>query len=56
MTQSFFVAEGQSGRKGVYVPLKTTVEDVEQILQGACDSISDEKFLYIGSIKELQGK
>lgn len=53
MTQSFFVAEHQTGRTGVYVPLTTTVEDAAKILSGAYDQVSDEKFLYIGSAKDI---
>lgn len=54
MTQSFFVAEGQTGKKGQYVPLKTTIEDVNKIITGAYDQVSEEKFLYIGSATETQ--
>lgn len=54
MTQSFFVAESQTGRKGAYVPRQTSVEDVNALLKGEYDSISDEKFMFIGSIKEIQ--
>lgn len=53
MTQSFFVAEGQSGRQGIYVPREQTVEDVSKIIDGTYDNISDDKFLYIGSAKEI---
>lgn len=53
MTQSFFVAENQTGRKGAYVPLKETIADVLAIITGKYDSVSEEKFTYIGSLKEL---
>ncbi len=53
MTQSFFVAETQTGRKGVYVPLETTIEDVNDILAGKYDNIPEEKMLYVGSAKEV---
>lgn len=53
MTQSFFVAENQTGRKGAYVPAKTTVDDAMAILGGAYDDVPDEKFLFIGSAKEI---
>lgn len=53
MTQSFFVAEEQTGRKGSYVGLATTIEDVGAILSGKYDAIAEEKFLYIGSVKEI---
>ena len=56
MTQSFFVAENQTGRKGKYVPLKTTVDDVAAILKGDYDEITDDKFLFIGDLSELKIK
>lgn len=54
MVQGFHVAENQTARKGVYVPLETTIADVEQILTGGCDSIPDDKFRFIGSIKDIK--
>lgn len=52
MTQNFFVIEKQTGRKGVYVPLKTVIEDVGDILKGTYDSLPEEKLLYVGSAKQ----
>lgn len=52
LTQNFFVTEKQTGKKGVFVPRSTTVEDINIILSGKIDSISSEKFLYLGSLKE----
>lgn len=54
MTQNFFVASDQTGKPGSFVPIKTTVEDVNDILNGKYDSVSDEKFLYIGSAKQIK--
>ena len=54
MTQSFFVAESQTGRKGAYVPRQTVVEDVNALLNGKYDDISDEKFMFIGSISDIK--
>ncbi|MEK7559496.1 MAG: F0F1 ATP synthase subunit beta [Patescibacteria group bacterium] len=53
MTQPFYVAESQTGRPGAYVPRLTTVQDVDDILNGKYDEIAEEKFLYIGSSKDL---
>lgn len=53
MSQPFYVAENQTGRPGVYVPRLTTVQDVNDILSGKFDEISEDKFLYIGSSKDL---
>jgi F-type H+-transporting ATPase subunit beta len=55
MTQSFFVAESQTGRPGKYVPTATTVQDVADILSGKYDDILDvSKFMFIGEAKEAR--
>lgn len=53
MTQPFFVAEKQTGRKGVFVKRETTLNDVEQILSGRLDALPSEGFLYIGSLADI---
>ncbi len=53
MTQNFFVTESQTGRKGAYVPRETTVADVNDLLSGKYDEITDDKFSFIGSMKEI---
>jgi F-type H+/Na+-transporting ATPase subunit beta len=54
MTQNFFVAEDQSGRPGVYVQLADTVSGVAAIISGKYDQVPDEKFLFIGSVREVE--
>jgi len=54
MTQDFFVTEEQTSKPGIYVPLKVTVQDVRDILDGRFDAISEDKFLYIGSADSLR--
>lgn len=54
MSQSFFVAAGQRGRAGKFVPIETTVEDTRDIMDGKYDDINEEEFLFIGSAKELR--
>jgi F-type H+-transporting ATPase subunit beta len=54
MTQSFFVATEQTGRPGAYVPLETTVQDVKDIIEGKYDSVSEDKFMYIGSARDIK--
>lgn len=54
MTQSFFVAEKQTGKKGVYLPRQTTVENVNAILKGQYDNVSDDKFMFIGSLSDIK--
>jgi F-type H+-transporting ATPase subunit beta len=53
MSQNFFVAAAQRGEKGVYVPLKTTLEDVNSIIVGKYDAMPEDRFLYVGSLKEV---
>lgn len=53
LTQQFFVAEGQKGTKGVYVPLEVTTHDANGIIVGKYDHVPEDKFLYIGSISEI---
>jgi len=53
MTQNFFVTENQTGKKGSYVPRETTVIDINDLLSGKYDQITDDKFSFIGSIKEV---
>lgn len=54
LTQPFFVTEAQTGKKGVFVTRGETIKDITTILSGQLDSIPAEKFLYIGSLKEVQ--
>ncbi|MGD9128889.1 MAG: F0F1 ATP synthase subunit beta [Candidatus Woesebacteria bacterium] len=51
MTQNFFVAEAQSGRKGNYVKLKQTIKDVCRILAGDLDESQPDKLSFIAAIK-----
>ena len=54
MTQNFFVTENQTGKKGVYVPRVTTVNDVADLLLGKYDTLTDDRFSFIGSIQEIK--
>lgn len=54
LTQPFFSTEAHTGRKGVYVELKTTIKDIKSILDGGADKIPPEKLLYIGSIADIK--
>lgn len=56
MTQSFFVAEPQTGKKGQYVEVKDTVNDVRGILDGKFDKLEPEKLMFLGSLKDLPGQ
>ncbi len=54
MTQNFYVAEAQKEEKGEYVPLETTIKDVNSIIMGKYDKIPEDQFLYIGSIADIK--
>lgn len=54
LTQPFFATESQTGKKGVYVDREITITDVKQILSGSTDAIPTDRFLFAGSIKEMQ--
>ena len=52
-TQPMFVAENYTNIPGKFVLLEDVLNDVESILNGNYDSIDESKFLYIGSLKEI---
>lgn len=54
MTQNFFVVASQSGKEGKFTPRLATVEGVKDIIEGKYDEVEAEKFLYIGSAKEIK--
>ena len=55
-SQPFFVAEKFSGTPGAYVPVKETVRGFRMILDGECDSISEQAFFMAGSIDDVLEK
>ncbi|OGZ94096.1 MAG: F0F1 ATP synthase subunit beta [Candidatus Sungbacteria bacterium RIFCSPLOWO2_02_FULL_47_9] len=54
LTQNLSVLEDQTGVAGKYVPLTATISDVNKILAGEFDAVPEEKFLYIGTTKDIQ--
>ena len=54
MTQRFSVAQDQVGEKGIFVPLRTTLQDTKEILEGKYDGYPEDKFLYVGSAQEIK--
>jgi F-type H+-transporting ATPase subunit beta len=52
MSQPFSVTERQTGKKGQYVPRQTTIGDLTAIVSGKLDSVPEEKFLYVGALKD----
>ncbi|MDQ7982935.1 MAG: F0F1 ATP synthase subunit beta [Spiroplasma sp.] len=55
-SQPFHVAEKFSGIHGIYVPVAQTVASFKAILNGSCDDLPEQAFLYVGSIDEARQK
>ncbi len=53
LTQPFFTAEVQTGRKGVFVTREQTVQDIRNIIDGVYDKVPATEFLYIGTLNDL---
>lgn len=53
-SQPMFVAEQYTSMKGELVAIEDTLDDVENILNGAYDDIDESNFLFIGSMKNAQ--
>lgn len=54
LTQPFFMTEAQTGKKGAYISRVEAVNDIKMIISGKLDAIPEEKFLYIGNIKDIK--
>lgn len=52
LTQPLYSAEFASGLPGRYVPLKTTVDDFERIVNGECDNLPEQAFYMVGTLNE----
>ena len=53
LSQNFHVAEQFTGQKGSYVPVKTTVSDFRDILDGKYDHIPEDAFRLLGSMEDV---
>lgn len=56
LSQSFFVAEKFTGMKGSYVPIEKTIQGFKSILDGNCDDLPEQAFLYVATIEEAREK
>ena len=56
LSQPFNVAETFSGIPGQYVPLETTVDSFEAILNGKYDNLPEQAFMMCGSIEDVVKK
>ena len=53
LSQNFHVAEQFTGQKGSYVPVKMTVSDFRDILDGKYDHIPEDAFRLLGSMEDV---
>ncbi len=54
LSQPFHVAEKFSGYYGAYVNLKDTIRSFKEIIDGKCDDIPEQYFLYASTIDEVR--
>lgn len=56
MSQPFFVAEQFTGNAGKYVSLSDTIRSFKEIVDGKCDEVPEQAFLYCGAIEDVYEK
>jgi F-type H+/Na+-transporting ATPase subunit beta len=52
LSQPFFVAEQFTGYQGKYVKVEDTIKGFEMIINGDCDQLPENAFMYVGTIEE----
>jgi F-type H+-transporting ATPase subunit beta len=53
-SQPFYVAEQFTGYKGKYVKIEDTIKGFRDIVEGRCDDMPEQAFLYVGTIEEAR--
>ena len=53
LSQPFHVAEQFTGIPGRYVPLETTIESFERVVEGEFDHLPEQAFYMVGGIEEV---
>jgi F-type H+-transporting ATPase subunit beta len=56
LSQPFFVAEQFTGFQGRHVKIADTVDSFREIIDGKCDTLPEQAFMYIGTIDEARQK
>lgn len=56
LSQPFYVAEKFSGYKGAYVKISDTIRSFKEIIEGKCDNIPEQYFLYASTIDEVRAR
>jgi F-type H+-transporting ATPase subunit beta len=52
LSQPFFVAEVFTGKAGQFTPLEDTIRSFEEIASGKWDHLSEQAFMYVGSVEQ----
>ena len=55
-SQPFFVSRQFTGLEGKYVERSATIESCKQICEGKWDKLTEEAFMYVGSIEDAEQK
>ena len=55
-SQPFFVAEQFTGFKGVYTPLKDTIDSFRRVCDGEGDDLPESAFMYVGTLDDARAK
>jgi len=53
-SQPFYVAEQFTGYKGKYVKIEDTIKGFKEIVDGKCDDMPEQAFLYVGTLDEAR--
>ncbi len=56
LTQPLYTAEFATGIPGKYVPIETTVDDFDKILQGEYDDLPEDAFYMVGTLQDVVAK
>ncbi len=56
LSQPFFVAEQFTGFQGRYVKRADTVRSFKDLVEGKCDDLPEQAFMYVGAIEEAREK
>jgi F-type H+-transporting ATPase subunit beta len=56
LSQPFHVAEQFTGMKGKYVELEDTLDGFRALVDGECDDLPEQAFMYVGTLAEAREK
>jgi len=56
LSQPFLVAEVFTGKKGEITPIADTIRSFEEICDGKWDHLSEDAFMYVGSIEQAEAQ